>query len=214
MKSPEFEGFTEIPARSAVAPESIAQLISDPTARREAFSANDKTETKPKKSEGQLQKEALEASTAGDYKKAEKIFLELLKLSEANHGRNSKEVASALTQLGMVCEYDRRFADAEKYYKQAVKVDQVVYGKNAFETGLNVQNVAHMENLQGNYPEAAKWYDEALRIYRLNDPYNNNVVGTEMVLTLNDYAAMLWKVGKKEEARKMLDEAAKILAGH
>ncbi|MBX9879267.1 MAG: tetratricopeptide repeat protein [Candidatus Obscuribacterales bacterium] len=214
MKSPEFEGFTENPVRAGSAPESVAQILADPIACREAFRANENAEAKTKKSEGQLQKEGAEAAASGDFKKAEKIFLELLKLAESNHGRNSKEVASVLTQLGFVCEGDHRFADAEKYYKQAVKVDQVVYGKNAFDTGLNVQNVAHMENLQGNYPEAAKWYEEALRIYRLNDPYNDSVVGKEMVLTLNDYAEMLWKMGNKEEARKKLEEAARIISAH
>lgn len=211
MRVPEFENFRDV-AQAGATKDSLGQILVDAKSCRQAFAANDKAESKPKKSEGELQKEGWDAAAAGDYKKAEKIFLELLKVSEANHGRNSKEVASILAQLGFVCEHDHRFGDAKTYYKLAVKIDQVVYGKDAFETGLNVQNVAHMENLLGNYPEASKWYEEALRIYALNDPYNNPIVAMEMVLTLNDYAQMLWKMGKKQEAREKLNQAAKLIA--
>lgn len=218
MKVPNIEGVKDIPTPVDAQANPLGQILSDPRACREAFKAsNDKDSTvrspeskSEQKTEGQLQHAALEAAAKGDFKKAEKIFLELLRLVDKNHGRNSEDAASVLTQLGMVCENDGRFADAKGYYKQAVKVDQVVYGKDAFETGLNVQNVAHMDNLLGNFPEAQRNYEEVLRIYRLNDPYKNPIVGTEMVLTIKDYATMLMKMGQKEKAAALLREAQAI----
>jgi tetratricopeptide (TPR) repeat protein len=114
---------------------------------------------------------------AGNYEKAEPLFLEVIKQSESNPKRNRKALSMSYTALGGLYFYQKRYDKAKANYEKAYAVNP--------DEAIVIQNLGMISLVQRDYPAAEKYLRAALAMNPRNELAYNNLAN--MYLSLNQY---------------------------
>lgn len=132
----------------------------------------------------------------GDYKKAEKHYLQFKKISEDLSSKLG--VAMALNNLGTLRINSLRLEEALQLFKKSFEMMEVDSGKT-----VSLANLGEITTALGMYKEAEKYLKEGIRLE------TKLKRGTIEVFTW--YSVLLSKTGRIKEATKYLEKAAEIV---
>ncbi|HEY9677754.1 MAG TPA: tetratricopeptide repeat protein [Drouetiella sp.] len=160
----------------------------------------------------QLFRAGYKAMNEERYKDAEKSFKELLKVDQQQYGKDSKEVASTYQFLGQACEKDKRYDAAKTYYKEGADISAKAKSEDPFNTGIYLHNVAKMDVQLKDWKAAAKSYEATIKILDSNavHPASENARMMETTKALTDYADVINKLGRNDDAKKALERKDQI----
>ncbi len=131
----------------------------------------------------------------GDFKKAEKHYLQFKKISEDLSSKLG--IAMALNNLGTLRINSLRFEEALELFQKSFEMMEVESGKT-----VSLANLGEITTALGMYKESEKYLKEGIRLEKkLNR-------GTIEVFTW--YSALLSKTGRIKEATKYLEKAAEL----
>jgi tetratricopeptide (TPR) repeat protein len=97
---------------------------------------------------------------------SKRLYIQVLKRAEVEHGKRSTQVASALNALGMLSKKMGQYAGAIKYYKAAIKLKVSLCGGefNHAEIGEFLANLGDVFRKESNYSQAEALYQRALQV--------------------------------------------------
>jgi len=134
---------------------------------------------------------------------------QLLTLKEQQLGPNHLEVAGAAGSLGSLYQDDRQYKEAEVLFKRALAIRETVAGKEDLGTAGELQRLASLYAEQNRFLEAAPLSKRALAILEKEFGQNNPA---RTLAILDNYASVLRKLGRLEEAQTLETRAQEIRA--
>ena len=183
--------------------------------------------------------------TQGKYAEAEPLYQRALAIREKTLGPDNPNLIVNLNNLAMLYEAQGKYAEAEPLYQRALAIDEKAVTLDGLGLVPDLNNLAVLYDAQGKYAEAEALYQRALAILEKRlGPGNANVaerfrkriyaeaeaqykralairekaLGPDDPLvaqSLENYAALLRKIGgREEEAAKMEARAKAIRAKH
>ena len=93
----------------------------------------------------------------GDTSEAERLFSRALTIREAALGRDHPDVASTLTNLGVVSLRQGRYGEAESFLQKALAINEKALGQNHPEVAKNFDDMAQFEAKRGQTEAALGW---------------------------------------------------------
>ena len=133
---------------------------------------------------------------------------EALIIKEKIFGANPNlELSSALDNLGNVYYDLGEFAKAKKLYEKALIMKESELGEYSCEIALNLNNLGNACRCLKELKLAEGYYKKGIQIYRTHIREKN----TNFAATLGNLGLVYKDMGKKDEAKKNLVEAVKIL---
>ena len=100
----------------------------------------------------------------GEYKLAEQLYKEALKIRQNVFGEKHPAVALSLNNLGAVYRKQRRYKEAEDFFNQAINMYKETGGVNRPDAAMSIGNLADIYASQGNYEKAEPLFKQALKI--------------------------------------------------
>ena len=126
---------------------------------------------------------ALIHNKKGDYKLAESLHKESLKIRQDVFGEKHPAVALCLNNLGIIYQRQRRYKEAEDFSNQAVNMYKETCGLNNKNAAMSIYILAHTYALQGNYEKAKPLFEQALEIRK-------DVLGLRHPATANSFNSL------------------------
>jgi serine/threonine protein kinase/Tfp pilus assembly protein PilF len=142
----------------------------------------------------------------GDYKRAEDLFLDALKLRRRIQGDDAPEVAESLKYLGLVYIGQARWLDAEARHREALEVQQRARIPQPAEIARTLSTLGWVLAQQAKFPEAGHFLQRALAMQR----GTTTTSGAEIASTLTRLGSVLMQKGDVKEAESVLTEALDI----
>jgi serine/threonine protein kinase/Tfp pilus assembly protein PilF len=142
----------------------------------------------------------------GDYKRAEELFLDALKLRRRAGGENSPAVAETLKYLGLVFSGQSRWQEAEARHREALEVQIRIYGQQHSEVAATQSTLGWVLAQQARHKEAEQFLLRALAQQRIQSA----APGVEVASTLTRLGSVLTQEGRVKEAEAILNEALGI----
>ena len=146
----------------------------------------------------------------GDYLKAEKYSLRVLKFYEKAFGTEHSNTATSLNNLAVIYENQGRYEQAEPLYQRALAIKEKVLGSEHPSVAITLDNLAGLYHAQGQYGQAEPLYQRALTILEKA----LRIIHPNIAITLENYAALLRKTGRNTEAITLESRAQAIRARH
>jgi tetratricopeptide (TPR) repeat protein len=135
------------------------------------------------------------------------ILDQALSLSKKGFGNTHPVVATALNNLGLVCQLENKPQEALTYYKKSLEISKQIFGANSFQTAAAMQNVASVDLALKQNNEAQALYLDSLNIVK-NAPQGQNQVLS--VSALNALSRIAVQAGQYKTAEDNLREAFAI----
>lgn len=128
------------------------------------------------------------------YSEAEAVYLRLISIREAMHGKEDPSTAFAYNNIGCVYDSLGDYTKALEYFKRAL----TIFRENDSDTAESYSNIGSVYHRQGVYHKALEYYDKALiiqeKVYGTEHPaiaiYYNNIGGAYN--SIGDYTKALW----------------------
>jgi serine/threonine protein kinase/tetratricopeptide (TPR) repeat protein len=139
----------------------------------------------------------------GMYQRMEEMARERLRISRAQPGQESLDVAGALDQLGLAQRYLGNLPEAERLTRDGLALRQKLLGTNSHDVAVSLNDVGLCLWEQGKLPEAETALRQAVEI-------NCRVLGhddLEVAVNLNNLANILNTEEKLAEAETVYREA-------
>jgi len=108
------------------------------------------------------------ASNCGDYKQAQELFSEALKINQTIFGMEQIEAADTLKSLSDACAHQRHYQTAVQHINQALEIY-----KRTYERALPTQHEKIHENMsaalhtRANIYSSYGWYGQPVKDYEL-----------------------------------------------
>ncbi len=156
---------------------------------------------------------ALIHNKKGEYKLAEPIHKESLKIRQNVFGEKHPAVALCLNNLGIVYQRQGRYKEAEDFSNQAINMYKETGGLNSKEAAMSIYILAHTYFLQRNYEKAEPLFKQALEIRKeilgLRHPATANSFNS-----LGNLYAVQWKYKEAEPFIRQALEIFEAIFGH
>ncbi len=139
---------------------------------------------------------------------AEKYYREALVIREGRLAAADPVLAETLENLGRTYSAEKKYGEAGATYGRLLALEQASGGVDGAQLLAVLDDIAEMEYARKAYAQAAEDYGRDLQI-------REKTYGTQspqLVETLRNYAVVLRKLGRKEEAKGMEARAGEILA--
>src|SRR5262249_14808292 len=146
------------------------------------------------------------ANMMGDYATAVSFNEATLTLVTSAFGRDARETATALNNLGLTYQYLVRYTEAEPLYRRAIEIDEKALGKDHPDVATYYNNLAGLLHDQGKYDEAEPLYRRAIEI-------DEKVFGKDypdVAAYCNNLAGLLHDQGKYDQAEPLYRRAIEI----
>lgn len=140
------------------------------------------------------------------YKKAEPLLREILRLHEENQGLPDADVAEALNNLAAVLQRTDRSEDAEALMRRSLGLYEDRLGKDDPKVGAANCNLAEIVSAMGRLEEAEALLRRALIIFETS--YGKDHPNVASLLAI--YAVVLTHTQRVEEAERLLRRALAI----
>jgi CHAT domain-containing protein len=142
----------------------------------------------------------------GQYKKAEKYYLEAEKIDKEILGENHPDYTINLNNLALLYQEMGLFEKAEKYYLETEKIDKKILGENHPDYAIDLNNLAFLYQKMGQYKKAEIFYLKTIDIKAKSLGKNDLGYAT----SINNLASLYKRQKKYRAAKKLIIEAKDI----
>ena len=135
------------------------------------------------------------------------VLDQALSLSKKGFGDSHPVVATALNNLGLVCQLENKPQEALTYYKKSLQISKQIFGANSFQTAAAMQNLASVYLTMKQNVQAQSLYQASL------DTLKNTPQGQSQTLSigaLNALSRINLQAGQYKTAENNLREAFTI----
>jgi tetratricopeptide (TPR) repeat protein len=139
------------------------------------------------------------------YAEAAKAYERARAIIEKAYGPDHPRTASLLTNLGEMYWLEKRYADAERVLERDLKIKRRTLAPDAPDMATPLYDLANVYRDEGRYAEADSLYRRAIQIREKVDPNSSN-----LAQSLDGYAELLERVGRRAEAKAMRVRAEEI----
>ncbi len=149
----------------------------------------------------------------GEYKLAEPLHKESLKIRQNVFGEKHPAVALSLNNLGAVYRKQRRYKEAEDFFNQAINMYKETGGVNRPDAAMSIGNLADIYTSQGNYEKAEPLFKQVLEIRK-------EILGLRQPATVNSFNSLgIFYLRQKryKEAEPFIRQAleiSEVIFGH
>jgi len=143
----------------------------------------------------------------GQYAEAEKIYERILNLMEMHEGPKSLAIVSALNNLAGVLCVQEKFGEAELYMQRFINIVENHEPDNILKLAEGLSTLAGIYYQQDKLDQCGSLLERALRL-------KQRALGEEhpdLADVLRDYAKLLKRIGRAEEAEVMYAQARAII---
>lgn len=140
------------------------------------------------------------------FKKAEPLLREILRLHEENQGQPDANVAEALNNLSVVLQMTDRWEEAEPLMRRSLGIVEARLGKDDPKLGVLNVNLAQVLMTMGRFEEA----EELLRRALVIDESSLGKDHPNVATVLATYAVLLEDLNRPTEAERLLRRALAI----
>ena len=137
---------------------------------------------------------------------AESLYRRALAIQEKVYGDDNARLVDVLNNLAEVLEAEDKVTAAEEVNARTIEIVVKAYGPNDFRLALPMQHIAELKEEQGDLPGAEKLYARSLQI---NDS-QSDTTAQSLTALLTEYADLLGKLNKPEDAKKLADRASAL----
>lgn len=139
---------------------------------------------------------------------AEALYRKALAIQERIYGDDNARLVDVLDNLAEVLEAEDKVIAAEEVNARTIEVVVKAYGPNDFRLALPMQHIAELKEEQGDLPGAEKLYARSLQI----SDSQSDTAAQSLTALLTDYADLLGKMHKPEDAKTLADRASALAA--
>lgn len=168
---------------------------------------SDKADSSWQERERKLSQDGFQAMMEQDYKKAAKVFKELLEIQKSQYGPESKPVANTLLDLGVALTRDKRPQEGEPILEKSVSLMEKLYGSEHQHVGVALRELGRNYLDQGKFGKAEEVLDRSVKIMESQLGENHPITAFH----LTDAAKAKGKLGKFDEAEQGFKRALNIL---
>jgi tetratricopeptide (TPR) repeat protein len=143
----------------------------------------------------------------GNYAMAEKLYIHILDLKEAEHGKRSSALLRALNNLAGVLCIQGKFGEAEIHMERAISILEELEPDKVLKLAEALGNLAGVYYQQEKFTQCGSALERCLRL-------KERALGgehPELAETLKDYAKLLRRTGRAEEAELVSAQARVII---
>jgi len=141
-----------------------------------------------------------------NYKEAERLSEEGLKIAEALGAKGKKGVAQALDLQGNIQQRIGNARQAIGYYEQALSIDKDVYGDRHLAVATRLNNIGSAWKALGEHKKALEYYEQALSIDKAVYGDRHPAVATD----LNNIGSAWDDLGEHKKALEYFEQALSI----
>ncbi|HEY5924995.1 MAG TPA: CHAT domain-containing tetratricopeptide repeat protein [Kofleriaceae bacterium] len=142
-----------------------------------------------------------------DYAGAEKLFIELLRAAEKQHGLESREVLYALMPLTGVYWGQTRYDDLEPYIQRQIALTKKLDGEKSQMYASMLSTYGALLNIKNEYSAAQRVYEQVLAINESIAPSKTDVTLLGPIQVL---ASLYFQTGQQAKATALYDRAIAI----
>ena len=142
-----------------------------------------------------------------EYKRAEPLLYEVLRLREENLGPNHVDTAKALNQLAMLMKPKQRWDEAERLQRRALAIHETALGKSHPAVAMDLYRLAELLQFNKRPEEAEPLHRRAVDIERaaFGEPHPVYARGLYILATFFQTS------GRLQEAEPIMLEAMQIM---
>ncbi len=142
----------------------------------------------------------------GNYKEAEKLYLEALIIRKNILGESNIDYSKTLNNLGILYKEMGDYKAAERLYKQALEIRKKALGENHTEYASSLNNLGVLYKIMGDYKDAELLYKQALEIKKKALGENH----TEYASSLINIGILYKEMGDYKVAEQLYKQALEI----
>ena len=139
------------------------------------------------------------------FDEAEAYFQRALRLAKKQFGEESRDVATALSELGENRYLQKRYDEALPYLEQAHKLTERVMGKNSLSMAQSYTNLGSLYLRTGKDKKAVEALQIALELYQANCPNSDDV---RIADAYNNLGNANFQIKKYNEAEQQFMDAS------
>jgi len=133
------------------------------------------------------------------FSEAETQVSRALSICEKSFGPEHPCVAASLTHLAAIRRKEHQYGEAESLFQRALIIEEKALGPEHSEVFKTLSNLGTAYYIDGRYKDAEPILLRALKV----GEQSLGAAHPEVIITLADYAALLRKLNRKGEARKL-----------
>ncbi len=141
-----------------------------------------------------------------DYDSALSLGLDVQKAAIKEHGEDTEEYATSLSNLGVVYNRLQEYKLAEPLHKEALKIRQNIFGNKHPDVGVSLNNLGGMYQLKKQHKKATHFLRRALNISKESLGLKHPVTAT----TISNLGGSYRALGEFKKAKPLLKQALKI----
>jgi tetratricopeptide (TPR) repeat protein len=142
----------------------------------------------------------------GEEDEARKLYEDAVARAERRQIEDSRDLATARNNLGILCARAGRHDDAERLYRSALATREKILGRDHPEVASTLNNLAELRRAQGRGAEAEPLYRRALAISEKVYPADH----PRLAIQLNNLAEVFREEGQYAEAESLYRRALEI----
>lgn len=154
----------------------------------------------------QLEEQLNRATSAGNYKEAERIGLQMVDVARRRFADDPSNEAAALADLAGAYIEMRRFMEVEPLAKRSLQIYERLDGPNSVTLATPLQNLGAAYVMQGRYRESEQAYRRAWKLWEQEYGPNNQHVA----VCISGLAAALSGSGRFAEAEPLYKRVIEI----
>ncbi len=141
-----------------------------------------------------------------DYFQAEELFLEVLKINERVHGRNSYKLLDTINHLSRLYRSLNQLDKAKEYSERSLNISKRALGEDHVTTAVAMGDLGSVYRLRGEHSKAFELYKKVAEINEANlEPSH-----PQMTISLSRVGDLLKSMGKYEKALPFYEKTLKI----
>jgi len=159
--------------------------------------------------EAQRRKQALASlyQQTNDYGGAERIFAELLKTAEKQHGVESREALYALAPLTGVFWAQSRYEELEPYVQRELALAKKLEGEKSVQYASYLSTYGALLNVRNEYSAAQRVYEQHLALQESMAKTKDDI---GLVSSIQMLASVYWQTNQQQKAMALYDRAIAI----
>lgn len=148
----------------------------------------------------------------GDYIEAEANFCTTLSLKGALHGQDNIELVDDLLSLAAALCFQGRLKEGEKSILKAISIVESQTPYRADKAALCFSGLGRVYVQLGRFQEAEPLIARSIAITKMSEGNGSERLSRQLIATLKDYARLLAKTDRPQEAARVYAEARQIAA--